>query len=614
MRILNTDYILYGTAEKALITDYTNLMSNFTESAAEDYQSRYKDQPLSFILNNSRYIYSEPKFGYGFYKNIMESCDVDPILINNEKIKVAEYLNLYESQMSDSQKSDYNALLTLLTEKAEETKTKCILETILENRNPEESENAVRYYDALYAYESSEEKDIYPVTVTMESLSPLGTLIHATGKLTGNVDVERVYNQNIKNSYTFESTDNLYDYKSTIDTILFTDVLCKTSNFTESVKTIRNLNTVAMLESFQGVDLTDYIMESFKDVGDGDGIIFTTPQDTVYSLFNESSMEELMTSEMEERVYRLLQDKHTMYESCQEYVMASYEVSEDGDAFIEPTFFTDIKESMGATQDVTCEEALDLIMEATAEIEAEMALYEYEATGAPNNVIKKTHLGFREDPKLKTTTNSVAPEVSDDDIPDDAPANASSNNIQDPKDPKKTPLKPKTGLVQGIQNKAMDAHAKSRQKAAGLRKVGTGLKNAGKAILKIPSGIVNGFKGMIASWDRLDDERRKQYMLKPGFRKKWFRNIRVAATYGAAAYTSALLVPVVWFANRMSKEKNKRIRNEFSSELDTEIKVCEAKIEDANAAGDQQQKYRLMRIRDKFAVEKDRVASNGKYL
>ena len=64
----------------------------------------------------------------------------------------------------------------------------------------------------------------------------------------------------------------------------------------------------------------------------------------------------------------------------------------------------------------------------------------------------------------------------------------------------------------------------------------------------------------------------------------------------------------------LSNEKNKRVRNEFVAELDTEIKVCEEKINDANSQGDQQQKYQLMRLKDKLSIERERVIANSKYI
>ena len=189
-----------------------------------------------------------------------------------------------------------------------------------------------------------------------------------------------------------------------------------------------------------------------------------------------------------------------------------------------------------------------------------------------------------------------------------------ANVVSGNNNPPMKPVKPKHGIIQKVQNGAMDLHAKTRAGASGIKRLGTDIKNAGKAVLKIPSNILDNIKGVRDSFDKADDNRRKEYMMKPGFRKKWFRTLRTAATYGLAAQVSAMLIPITWLCGRISKEKNKRIRIELSSELETEIKVCEEKINDANAAGDQKQKYELMRLRDKLELERNRVLSNSKYI
>lgn len=66
--------------------------------------------------------------------------------------------------------------------------------------------------------------------------------------------------------------------------------------------------------------------------------------------------------------------------------------------------------------------------------------------------------------------------------------------------------------------------------------------------------------------------------------------------------------------NVISKQKDKRMVNELSAELDTEIRVCEEKIQDAGSRGDNKTKYELMRIRDKLKAEKTRVATNSKVI
>ena len=103
-------------------------------------------------------------------------------------------------------------------------------------------------------------------------------------------------------------------------------------------------------------------------------------------------------------------------------------------------------------------------------------------------------------------------------------------------------------------------------------------------------------------------------MTEPGFRKKALRNLKLAMLYGSAAKIKLSLIPVVAITRHFSKMKDTRIRNELARELMTEIKVCDEKIQDANANGDHKEKYRLMRIKDKLHAEYVRVMVNSKYV
>ena len=126
--------------------------------------------------------------------------------------------------------------------------------------------------------------------------------------------------------------------------------------------------------------------------------------------------------------------------------------------------------------------------------------------------------------------------------------------------------------------------------------------------------VINSTKKQISQLDEADDERRKKYMTQPGFRKKAFRNLKLALMYGTAANIKLSLIPALAITRHYSKKKDIRIRNELVRELETEIKVCEEKISDANAASDTKEKYRLIRIKDQLSAELVRVKTNSKYI
>lgn len=174
--------------------------------------------------------------------------------------------------------------------------------------------------------------------------------------------------------------------------------------------------------------------------------------------------------------------------------------------------------------------------------------------------------------------------------------------------------KPKQSLTKKIQNKAMDAEAKQAQKRAKRKEAAGNIAGAAKAVSNIPKNIVDDIKAIGKKIDDKDDERRKKFMAKPGFRKHIFKTLKLALLYGSAAHCKLSLVPVVALIRHFSKEKDARIWNELQRELDTEIKIAEEKINDANTNGDQKAKYELMRIKEKLEQEKDRVKLNSKYI
>ena len=74
------------------------------------------------------------------------------------------------------------------------------------------------------------------------------------------------------------------------------------------------------------------------------------------------------------------------------------------------------------------------------------------------------------------------------------------------------------------------------------------------------------------------------------------------------------MLPIVAMCRHFSKKKDRRMQNELIREIDTEIKVIDEKINDANAAGDTRQKYQLMRTKAQLEAERTRVATNSKYI
>ena len=191
-----------------------------------------------------------------------------------------------------------------------------------------------------------------------------------------------------------------------------------------------------------------------------------------------------------------------------------------------------------------------------------------------------------------------------DDLADEAPKAAKGEK----------PVKPKTDLATKIQNKALDRAAKDEQRLAKNKEKTQKLKNAANAVASTPKRIVDDAKKLVADFDKWDDNRRKEFLLKPGYRHKVVKVMKNALIAGSVASASLALVPLLAMCKHCSNLKDKRIRNELAKELENEIRICEEKINDANSAGDNKTKYELMRIKDKLEAEKRRVRINSNYL
>lgn len=169
----------------------------------------------------------------------------------------------------------------------------------------------------------------------------------------------------------------------------------------------------------------------------------------------------------------------------------------------------------------------------------------------------------------------------------------------------------KEPISKKIQHKAMDIEAKQMKRKAKATEVKDNLKGAAVALSNIPKNFIDSTQAIVDKLDKMDDNRRKNFLIKPGFRKHMFKNLKLALLYGTAAHRKVSLIPVLMICRHFSKEKDKRIRNELERELETEIKVTDEKIADANSAGDQKEKYKLMRTKEQLTAELERVKYNS---
>lgn len=636
---LDTNRIL-STDSKVLANALIELAkTENTIDAARKYKELYKDQPLSFIIDNSERIFVEPRQGLDFY---MDRVRFFPLhVLCDELSKITNYVHDHKNEMHPMLAEEYDRVISRIRGRIHDTNAFATIEDVIIKKDPSYRTKIMTLCslmvnigdDCQHDEESSNPRYAELDRARIENFNKLNKLVLSLNPVVALIYICVHPNGRYLKTCARNIAKALENgsITKTMESAIYVSMLGTNDLFKEAVKSIPSIDARCALEGLAETNVIGEFDAYAESSLSGDQV---TSMDVTLDSFVDAAMASLQEerADREDTIIKkgiLTDEKLSIYESVLDVVTAIYERSDPDETMPEFPIFTQIKEAAGINGDITVEDGLKVIVEATASVEAELdaLVQEYTIDGRPGNIINRHSAGTRynEDitkgvnsrPKSGAPTKSGAADDDDYDfeiIPDSSRFDG-SDGMPDSSDPNaKRPVKPKQGLLDKVTTKAMDANAAGKYKASKLKSASQGAVNAGKAVLKVPSGILTSIGNFAKSIEGMDDNRRKEYMIRPGFRKKIFKNIRVAAMYGATAHVNKLYLPIAWFARKMSKEKNKRIRNEFAAELETEIKVTEAKIEYANSRGDQEQSYRLIRIKDKLTRDLERVKYNSRYL
>ena len=583
MALIDKEFILNSNPTKKLRMAFENLKSNYNDSSAKAYMESYKDQPLAFIIENSRYIFSEPMYGLKFYSESVISNEYALLFTEyeNEKEKIETYLEENGNNMSEAQRKMYEDLLSLVTEKYNDTiNTSTIISHACTNQeNDTEYKNLT---ESVYSLrnDSAKIEELKTFIESTKSADLFYALSPYLVKLTnGEVNYETTANMNrfFKECAVVNHTIDKEEWKHYIESMVIVSKLYGDKIYAEAVSEMRRQNSMIFeglaLESVKS-QMDELFVEHITENAGANKFnantfdcFYSTPYNAVNRIFEDNDMYSIMKEDNE----KFKMERTKLYEIAVnvlfEYVTHEYHVAND--------------------------------------VNSSISGYNYFTEGTS---IEKAFSELAENSFIAKEAQTDDEDVSDDDITN------IDKEITGGNSPKKAVAPKAKNLATKIQNKAMDAEADYIQRRAEAQQKGHEAKNAIRAVTAIPRNIADSIKNTFSEFDKMDDDRRKKYMLEPGYRKKIFRNLKVAITYGAAASMRLSLIPVVYVARRLSKQKNMRIRNELARELDTNIKLCDVKIEDAAQNNDNQEKYRLIRIKAKLEQEALRVKANSKYI
>jgi hypothetical protein len=599
---IDVNRIINGTPEKRLFNGYSLMKENYTEANAQNFYNQYTTEKLSDLLDNIKYYAFETYVGQDFYESVISdtnSCVFSKLLDNKRDIE--NYYESYSSKMNDTQRANTEHLVNSINEAVNNNKEMIIVDRTLRDVELNESTNEIM--NAIHAKDSEKIISIFNECAENDNVPNYFVMLYAPFVESAFNDEFGTLNE-INKSIIKKCGNTEVNYESYVRDVVVMTKLANNKIFTEKVNTLPNFDVRNIIKSYMTENLLDKVenmnKESFEDSHD---YFHTTMEMAMTNLFydmyeSERLLEENSNAKLENIKCQALPYDYTAYLFAYEGAcFANGEGEASNDKYV-------LEGYPVLNGNKTFNEASNYIVDKIRNINPNYYNFFEDADGDLDELEKEEYGDEKEEDKKKkdTTDSSNKKEISDRES--DYTSSAG-----------KTPKPPKSGTwTNRVQVAAQDFRVKHDKKAVERQKAFGDLKNAAKAVTDIPKNTIEGIKKGIHKMDIKDENRRKAEMLEPGYRKKIFKNIRLAILYGGTARYNLGMIPFVMLGRHLSKQKNARIRNELMSELNTEIEVCNEKIDQARSDNDRQELYRLIRIRNRLKDELVRVKTNSKYI
>ena len=693
MSTIDSYRILNGTPQKRFDNARRDLESEFNETTARGFFYEYADSPSSFIIRNSRNIFSEPYFGYDYYNKFLDRAMINPCEYARELEKVDGYLaEAKKKGVSDEQLQKYQSLRSKLADKVYQNRH--LSEVLGRAELHGKKDFITQYFDNLQEAEDRKDSrhlnktfctlfDVrdpyaslplahmtavrYPDTASMLSelnhqyrKVPNETMDHYKDRCrAGNAIREMLRDPEVIRSMKEGRVVDGWDRKAIpkLGSVLLTWYeMADETNLDPKKDALAWMNKVSPEPYFEDASTNVGLMDDILDAAEDSEFAESAMVTNYMQLQRTIAYYEVLEESAEETVALYGgDDQDSFIESCEAIIteaeaqMMYLEWEDDGrpNAIIQNQIMTS-KEREAARKEKEDQKAsyhknlLKEMDEADAEKKkahgilaaidaAKEKLEELDANGGEDadglsarkqKICDDLKKEYGDDLNITDDTKHAFTELKDMQFMDEAARNRLNainttfmEGFHEDMEAARAAQKPeKKDLATRIQNKALDKEAKDIAQMAEVDEKVQKLKNAANAVSQKPKRFADSITKFCKDFDRWDDNRRKSYFVKPGFRHKLFRNLKLAIFYGSAAKLKLAYVPVAALLRHFSKTKDKRIRNELSLELENEIRICEEKISDANSAGDNERKYELMRIKDKLNAEHTRVRLNSKYI
>lgn len=568
---IDIERIINGTPDKRIVNAYNTLKNDYTEENAGRYKEVYSNEPISSILDNAEIIFSEPYFSTKFFIDLVNSSSAI-WFTRYEDIysKISNFYDTYATKMNEVQKENLAKLQDAMHSKLIESGNVInYAYYIRDNIGDIESD----LLDAV-----SEEKTMVVEDIIMDNIDNiivLFTYLPYVANVFHPETLDKIAEHLLETCDINNDFDN--DMWSTyIECVIMANKLSKDKGWLEAVhNNINNRSLRQLLREFINTDLNEVIsnmnIKRVKSVPHHVSIESAIDDQLLNMEFGDMNFEENSITKKGFEDYTRI-----AFEKTSEHIGIEYSYTNNTESTIEG--YSLFRENCSLDDAYTYISAFVEAEETNFEVDNKDNR-DYLASTAKSPKTKESNSGSSRD---YVATNSKAPKAKN--------------------------------VANSIQYKAMDAEAKQMALFGKVARTGQDVVNAGKAVMALPMNVVKEIKKVSDDLDKADDNRRKAFMTDPGFRKKSFHNLKMAIMYGTAVQINLALLPILLIIRHFSKDKDIRIRNELIREIETEIKVCEEKITDASSAGDNKEKYRLIRIKEKLLAELARVKSNSKYV
>lgn len=568
---IDIERIINGTPDKRIVNAYNTLKNDYTEENAGRYKEVYSNEPISSILDNAEIIFSEPYFGTKFFIDLVNSSSAI-WFTRYEDIysKISNFYDTYAAKMNEVQKENLAKLQDAMHSKLIE------------------SGNVINYAYYIRDNIGDIESDLLDAVSNEKTMVVEDTIIENID----NIIVLFTYLPYVANVFHPETLDKIAEHlleacdinndfdndmwSTYIECVIMANKLSKDKGWLEAVhNNINNRSLRQLLREFINTDLNEVIsnmnIKRVKSVPHHVSIESAIDDQLLNMEFGDMNFEENSVTKKGFEDYTRI-----AFEKTSEHIGIEYSYTNNTESTIEG--YSLFRENCSLDDAYTYISAFVEAEETNFEVDNKDNR-DYLASTAKSPKTKESNSGSSRD---YVATNSKAPKAKN--------------------------------VANSIQYKAMDAEAKQMALFGKVARTGQDVVNAGKAVMALPMNVVKEIKKVSDDLDKADDNRRKAFMTDPGFRKKSFHNLKMAIMYGTAVQINLALLPILLIIRHFSKDKDIRIRNELIREIETEIKVCEEKITDASSAGDNKEKYRLIRIKEKLLAELARVKSNSKYV